>query len=138
MSRFLTGAILGATLAGLATPAMAHSTVKSTTPVSGTIMTVSPPEVVIDFSEPARLTSVILIEPGMPDRKLDFTPGGMARTFTMPAPNLVSGRNEIRWKALSKDGHPIEGSIIVVIRSGPALPQGLQQPTQQHSDHKAG
>lgn len=138
MSRLLKATLLGIALATSAAPALAHSTVKSTTPVSGSIMTASPPEVVINFSEPARLTSVVLLEPGLPDRKLDFGPSGMATTFTLPAPNLGSGRNEIKWKALSKDGHPIEGSIIVVIRSGPALPPDLQQPTQQHSDHKGG
>jgi len=113
---------IGIALSLVTAPALAHSTVKSTEPKSGSILLQSPAEVVINFNEPARLTSVVLAEAGMAERKLDFTPAGSATTFTLPAPKLGSGRNEIKWKALSKDGHPISGSIIIVIRSGPAKP----------------
>lgn len=140
MRRLISTAFLGLTLALSAAPAFAHSTVKSTVPASGTVMLSSPPEVVINFNEPARLTSVVLAEAGMPERKLPFTPpSGSATTFTLPKPNLGSGRNEIKWKALSKDGHPISGSIIIVIRSGPALsttprPPGADAPSHQTTE----
>ncbi len=138
MNRFLKSAALGLALALTATPALAHSTVKGTVPTSGTVLLSSPNEVVINFNEPARLTSVVLIESGMPERKLPFTPpSGSANTFTMPAPNLGSGRNEIKWKALSKDGHPISGSIIIVIRSGPALSTTLRAPVSDAAPHPA-
>ena len=32
-------------------------------------------------------------------------------------PELAPGRNEIRWTALSADGHVIEGSLIIVLRA---------------------
>jgi len=115
-------------------PAFAHSTVKSVTPASGSVLLTSPAEVVITFNEPARMTSVVVDEPGTGERKLDATPSGLASTFTLPAPKLGSGRNEIKWKALSKDGHPIQGSIIIVIRHGPAIPQG----TNTAPEHKDG
>jgi len=137
MRRFISTAVLGLTLALGAGPALAHSTVKSTFPASGTVMLSSPSEVVINFNEPARLTSVVLVEAGMPERKLAFTPpSGSANTFTMPAPNLGSGRNEIKWKALSKDGHPISGSIIIVIRSGPAMSTTPREPGADAAPHQ--
>lgn len=117
-----------------AAPAFAHSTVKSVTPASGSVLLASPAEIVITFNEPARMTSVVVDEPGTGERKLDATPGGLASSFTLPAPKLGSGRNEIKWKALSKDGHPIQGSIIIVIRHGPAVPEG----TNTTPEHKVG
>lgn len=139
MRRLVRTAILGLSLALCAAPALAHSTVKSTVPASGAILLSSPPEVVINFNEPARLTSVVLLEAGMPERKLSFTPpAGSATTFTLPNPKLGSGRNEIRWKALSKDGHPISGSIIIVIRSGPALSTTPRPPGADAAPHPAG
>jgi methionine-rich copper-binding protein CopC len=130
MIRTLRAFGLAAILAAAAAPALAHSVVKSVEPKSGSVLLVSPAEVVITFNEPARLTSVTLAEAGMPERKLDFTPpSGSADKYTLPAPKLGSGRNEIKWKALSKDGHPISGSIIIVIRSGPGMPTGGAAPT---------
>lgn len=116
----------------LAAPAFAHSTVKSSTPASGSVIPASPAEVVITFNEAARMTSVVVAETGKADRKLDFSPAGQATTFTMADPKLVNGRNEIRWKALSKDGHPIEGSIILVVKPG-AAPSS--PPPASHHDH---
>jgi copper resistance protein C len=100
--------------------AFAHSTVKSTVPASGSILTASPPEVVINFNEPARLVSVLITSVGAAERKLQFTPAGEAASFTIAAPALANGRNEIKWRALSRDGHPINGTIILVVKSAAA------------------
>lgn len=99
----------------LAMAALAHSTVKNTIPASGSTLSASPPEVVINFNEPARLVSVIVAKEGAPERKLQFTPIGESASFTTTAPKLELGRNEIQWRALSKDGHPIKGTIVVMI-----------------------
>lgn len=133
MKRFLTSLGLGLALAVTSAPALAHSTVKGTVPVSGSILPVSPPEIVINFNQEARLTSLVVSEPGKPERKLDFMPGGASTSFMAHDPRLGVGRNEIKWKALSKDGHPIEGTIIIVIKPGatPTTP-----PAMQHEEHK--
>lgn len=129
--RAIAGAMLMLAAAG---PALAHSKVKETSPKSGAVLLQSPPEVTITFGEPARLTSVILAEAGMPERKLTFTPSGSSTTFKLPDPKLGSGRNEIKWKALSKDGHPISGSIVITIREGLAMPEGSAH-TESQSAH---
>ncbi len=103
-------------LAVLTSTAYAHSTVKATTPKSGAVLAASPPEVVIDFNEAARLTSLVAVAPDGSERKLTFEPTGKAKRFTARSPELPSGRSELQWKALSKDGHPISGKIIVVIK----------------------
>ena len=110
--------ITAALLACFVAPALAHSTLKKTVPASGSVLAASPDEVLIEFNEPARLTSVVVESAGQEERRLEFSPSDSATSFTIRAPKLANGRNELRWKALSKDGHPIGGSIIVVIKPG--------------------
>ena len=132
--RHLLGVLgLALAMAVSAAPALAHSTVKSTAPVSGSILPASPTEVTITFNEPARMTSIVVVEAGKPERKLEFMPGGSATVFMVHNPNLATGRNEIKWTALSKDGHPISGSIIIVIKPG-ATPSS-PAPSADHKAH---
>ncbi|HET6471107.1 MAG TPA: copper resistance CopC family protein [Pseudomonadales bacterium] len=107
--------VLGAGLV-LAAAAFAHSTLKSTVPASGSVLAASPEEIVLEFNEPAVVTSVVVIDAGQVERKLAFAPSGSAATFTITAPALTAGRNEIRWAALSGDGHPVTGTLILVIK----------------------
>lgn len=132
MTRHLRSLVMGTVMALAAAPALAHSTVKSTVPVSGSILPASPAEITINFNEAARVTSFVLVAPGVPERKLEFMPSGSSTSFMVHDPKLATGRNELKWKALSKDGHPIEGSIIVVIKPG-AAPSSA--PTSQNHDH---
>jgi len=113
-SRRTVAAMLLAVLTPLAT--FAHSSLKRTEPTSGSVLSASPPSVVLEFGEEARLTSVVAVAADQSERKLAFAPAGSATSFTVAEPGLAPGRNEIRWKALSKDGHPVSGSIILVIK----------------------
>ncbi|HTO75491.1 MAG TPA: copper resistance CopC family protein [Thermoanaerobaculia bacterium] len=108
--------IAAALFACLVARGFAHSTLKKTVPASGSVLTASPEEVRIEFNEPARLTSVVVESAGQNERRLEFAPSGSATSFTIREPKLANGRNEVRWKALSKDGHPISGTIILVIK----------------------
>ena len=105
-------------LAGLVVPGLAHSTVKRTVPASGSVLPSSPSEVLIEFNEPARMTGMVVVAAEQSERKLAFDPTGEATSFVAKEPRLGTGRNEVKWKALSKDGHPISGTIIVVIKPG--------------------
>lgn len=96
--------------------AYAHSTIKATIPSSGAVLAASPPEIVLELNEAARLTSLVAVAPDGSERKLAFEPPGSAKRFTASAPQLADGRNEVRWKALSRDGHPVGGKIIIVIK----------------------
>lgn len=95
---------------------LAHSTVKSTVPANGAVLAASPAEVVINFNAPARLTSVVVAAADGAEHKLQFKPSGEADSFTIADPQLANGRNEIKWRALSKDGHPINGTIVIVVK----------------------
>ena len=97
------------------TPAFAHTAVTGTKPKSGSVLEESPPVVEINFKHAAQLTSVVVLEAGKAERKLAFTSRG-ATSFRLAAPNLGPGRSEIRWKALSGDGHVVNGLLILVIK----------------------
>lgn len=114
-------AVLFAALVPLA--AFAHSALKRTDPASGSVLAASPASVLLEFNEAARLTSVVAVAADQSERKLEFTPSGSATSFTIAEPSLAPGRNEIQWKALSKDGHPVSGTVILVIkRDAPTAP----------------
>ena len=114
--KHLTSLFAAALLLQIVVPAQAHTAVAGTVPKSGSVLARSPPVIEINFEHPAHLTSVVLVQSGKPERKLSFTPGGGATSFKLPDPNLEAGRNEIRWKALSGDGHVVAGSLILVVR----------------------
>ena len=95
--------------------ALAHTTLQSSTPASGSVLTASPPVLTLTFADPLRMTAITLVT-ASGERNLTFRPGGSACTFTVQRPRLEPGRNEVRWRALSQDGHVMEGSIIIVLR----------------------
>ena len=111
--RSILGAILAATM--IASPAVAHTTLKRTSPASGAVLSQSPEQVSLTFGEPTRLTSVSVVTTAG-ERRLSFTPSGSAMIFVVARPVLSVGRNELRWRALSRDGHPVQGAIILVVR----------------------
>ncbi len=136
MARYISALALCAAMIMSSPPALAHSTVKSTVPASGAVVNRSPDSVFINFNEPARMTSVVVAETGKADRKLEFTPpSGSTTSFRIPAPDLGAGRNEIKWKALSKDGHPISGSIIIVVKAGATSSGNAPATDEKHTPH---
>jgi len=108
--------LLGALILVLpATASLAHTAVATISPKSGSVLAQSPPVIEITFQHEARLTSVIVVQAGKPERKLEFLPKGSATVFKVSNPNLPIGRNDIQWKALSKDGHAVNGSLVLTI-----------------------
>ncbi|ADU12727.1 copper resistance CopC family protein [Asticcacaulis excentricus] len=107
-----------AALISLPVAGSAHTPLIATVPQSGEVLTESPPEIVLTFAEPVRLTSLVS-KHANGQKRLKFLPTGESDSFTAASPDLPAGRNELRWKALSPDGHVVEGVIIVNIRKAP-------------------
>lgn len=106
---------LSLALALLPFAAQAHTPLTGSVPESGAIVEQSPPSVSLTFAAPVRLTKLSDVN-GTKETRLSFSPAGKSATFTASAPNLPAGRNEVRWKALSEDGHVMEGTILIIIR----------------------
>lgn len=100
-------------------PASAHTALLGSTPNSGSTLVDSPAVIELEFREAARLTSAVLIDGSGNKRKLEFAVGGGPNVYRLLEPKLVTGRNEIQWKALSKDGHVVSGSLVLTLKPTP-------------------
>lgn len=100
--------------------ANAHTAIESATPGSGAVLDRSPPTIELKFKHPVQMTSIVVVDAARAERKLTFTPTTSAQVVTIATPALETGRSEIKWKGLSKDGHVISGSLIYVVK--PASP----------------
>lgn len=97
--------------------AFGHTTVESATPKSGAVLQASPASIAIEFHSAAQLTSAAVVSAGKSERRLQFKAGDKVNSFELLEPKLEVGRNEIQWKALSKDGHVISGSLIYTLQA---------------------
>ena len=121
MKRFVLGCLA---LIGLAVAlgAGAHTTVEKTKPATDAPLDRSPPTIEIQFKHAVQMTSVVVLDAAKSERKLTFTPATSAALITINEPALQPGRNEIRWKGLSKDGHVISGTLIFAVKQSSANP----------------
>lgn len=97
--------------------AAAHSTMESSSPPSGATLEESPPVIEMKFHGAINLTSVVVVDASKAERKLEFTPHASAAAFQLPKPHLAPGKNEIKWKGLSKDGHVVDGTLVYEIKA---------------------
>lgn len=107
---------------GLAAAAGAHTTVAKTKPATDVPLDSSPPTIEIQFKHAMQMTSVVVVDAAKSERKLAFAPTTSAAIVTLNEPALQAGRNEIRWKGLSKDGHVITGTLVYVLKPSSASP----------------
>ena len=115
MKRFILGSLALLALA-VAVGAGAHTTVAKTRPATDTPLDSSPPTIELEFKHAMQMTSVVVLDAAKSERKLAFTPATSAALITINEPALQAGRNELRWKGLSKDGHVITGTLVFVVK----------------------
>ena len=93
-------------------PAAAHAGAPKTTPADGSELTAAPQALTFSFSEAVRLTAVRLFDSD--DNEIAL-PGkrdlSAARERSIALPALGAGRYRVLWRALSADGHPVEGAF---------------------------
>ncbi|WP_375572204.1 copper resistance CopC family protein [Ahrensia marina] len=111
MVRFL-GSLLLASILGLGS-ALAHSTKEATVPEDGASLDAAPSEVMIQFDEPATLTRVELVHSNEGEtQETRLMPPGEAMDMThLDAPDLGPGLYTVEWRAMSADGHAVNGSF---------------------------
>ncbi len=106
----------------VALAAGAHTTVEKTKPATDAHLESSPPTIEVQFKHAVQMTSVVVLDAAKSERKLAFTPATSAMLITINEPALQVGRNEIRWKGLSKDGHVVSGTLVFVVKQSGANP----------------
>ena len=96
--------------------ALAHTSAVGTTPKSGSILDKSPSTIEIRFKAPVRITSVVVHQEGKPERTLTASPNASSATFKIDNPQLEPGHSQVRWIALSQDGHVVKGVIDLTVK----------------------
>jgi copper resistance protein C len=112
MQRFL------AILLYLPLAALAHTTLSSSSPKDGAELQESPPAIEIQFKDAAKLTAVtVTTDSDKNARRLESAAGEKPNTFIVAKPMLAAGINEVKWTALSKDGHVMSGKLRFIVKS---------------------
>lgn len=115
-----TTAIAALLVLAIAGPVLAHTKMTGSLPENGSTLEQSPAVIEIRFEHTVNLTSVELVEAGKTERMLAFAPTGSATSFKVANPGLSPGRAEIRWKALSGDGHVNSGTLVFIVKAAAA------------------
>src|SRR5579871_4761762 len=115
-----TGAWGGLVLSLVAPVALAHAHPKKAVPADGGVVDSSPSNVVLSFSEPARLTACWIQKGDGPKQKIDGLPTVSAADITVPLPKLEPGRYVLSWKVVGDDTHIVPGQIHFTVSGTPA------------------
>jgi len=104
-------------------PAWAHSRLLHTTPADGAAINEPTTQVVLTFNEMVkqRFTTVVVTGPD----SVDYSQGPVRvvdTTVTQPVYPLRSGAYHVAWRAVSADGHPVQGEFRFTV----ALPPGTE------------
>lgn len=110
-----------------ATAALAHAHLQKAVPADGGVVKASPSNVVLTFSEPARLTACWIQKGDGPKQKITGLATTPAQQISVPVPNLEAGSYVFSWRVVGDDGHVLPGQIHFSVASGgPAAAQPAQ------------
>lgn len=97
-------------------PALAHSKGPKITPAHGSELNEAPAALGFTFAQPVRLTAVRVYDAS--DSEIEL-PGKRsikpAKTRKVELPPLAAGAYRVQWRALSADGHPVDGEFSFTI-----------------------
>jgi methionine-rich copper-binding protein CopC len=109
-------------------PAVAHADLASSSPASGESLTGSPDRLLLTFTEPVvdRESRVLLRSSDGRTRAVRILPSSAGTTLVADAgPALTRGTWTVDYRAVSPDGHAVEGSVDFSV--GSAAPAGGDQ-----------
>lgn len=99
-----------ASVAIMAAPALAHTSVEMANIEDAAVLETLPDAFSFSFGQPVGLIAFsIRTETGeIVDTSFE-PPRAPAKSFSVPLPDLAPGRYTLEWRTLSKDGHPMNG-----------------------------
>jgi copper resistance protein C len=96
----------------LASAALAHTGLRSSTPAKGASVEAPVEEIVLEFNDAVRLTVVVLTDAGGGKHALGSLPAETAPTFAVAvAEPLAAGEYVVTWRAVGADTHIVSGEI---------------------------
>lgn len=104
--------ILASTLATLAGSVQAHTHVRSSVPADNAILTAPPTELVLQFSEITRVTSLSIRKDGEKDATpVTPLPKAAAQVVRVPLAPVTPGKFTVSWRAVGDDNHIMSGTL---------------------------
>jgi methionine-rich copper-binding protein CopC len=101
----------GLVLVMLGVTASAHAHLQKSSPADNSVITTSPSNLVLDFSEAARLTALSIQKGSESPQKLKPLPTTAAQQISVPLPQLTPGTYLVSWRVVSDDGHMMSGAL---------------------------
>jgi methionine-rich copper-binding protein CopC len=101
----------GLALITFAVTAGAHAHLQKSSPADNSVITTPPANLVLNFSEAARLTALSIQKGSEPEQKLKSLPTTAAAQISVPLPQLTPGTYSVSWRVLSDDGHVMSGAL---------------------------
>jgi methionine-rich copper-binding protein CopC len=101
----------GLALVAFGVTADAHAHLQKSSPADNSTITTSPPDLVLTFSEAARLTALTIQKSGEAQQHLKPLPTAAALQISVPIPQLTPGSYAIAWRVASDDGHVMAGTL---------------------------
>jgi methionine-rich copper-binding protein CopC len=101
----------GLALVAFGVTANAHAHLQKSSPAEGSVITTSPPNLVLTLSEAARLTALSIQKGSEPEQKIKPLPTTAAQQISVPLPPLTPGIYSVNWRVVSEDGHMMAGVL---------------------------
>ncbi len=116
----------GLALVALGVTANAHAHLQKSSPADGSVITTSPSNLVLNFSEAARLTALSIQKGDEPKQDLKPLPTTAAQQVSIPLPLLTSGMYLVNWRVVSDDGHVMGGVLHFTLTADHATDRPVQ------------
>jgi len=97
--------------------ASAHAHLQKSSPADNSVITTSPSNLVLNFSEAARLTALSIQKGSESPQKLPL-PTTAAQQISVPLPRLTPGTYLVSWRVVSDDGHVMSGALHFTLAAG--------------------
>lgn len=123
-ARRVLSAVLGAVLGSIVLvagswAAFGHAQLLSSTPADGDILAEPPSRVVLRYNEEINPEFAQIVLADSTGRTMPVQPEVTGPTVVLPLPtDLPAGEVAVRYRVVSRDGHPIAGQIAFVQESG--------------------
>ncbi|MRG59333.1 copper resistance protein CopC [Agromyces sp. CFH 90414] len=131
------GVLLG--FAGAAAPALAHDELLGSTPEPGQVLETAPDEVLLTFSgDVIAVGSVIEVVDHHGEAVESGETTVLGPEVSAALPTDLSGDYQVRWRVVSSDGHPIEGTIDFGVGSDATGVWESQPPHDGAGEEEAG
>jgi methionine-rich copper-binding protein CopC len=122
--------LCGLALVTFGVTASAHAHLEKSTPADGSVLTMSPSSIVLNFSEAARLTALSIQRGDEAKQNLLPLPTRAAQQISVPLPPLKPGAYSLTWRVLSDDGHMMSGMLHFTLAAEPAAQHPADHPAQ--------